>query len=170
MPHLISILVIFIFIPGIYHDAGSAIGLNEQACVYGTDEPIEGHGKGTITNIGETRKLFVGSGTNTLMGDVYIEMDFNLIYETQYNGSFVLGGTGISRASNGEEIHMTITGGSWYINFVPDPPETIFEISANLTGGTGKYKNAAGKFIATGTNIYVPSTPTTFDYKGTISY
>lgn len=156
------LILLFSFNTGIIHNACMALT--------GNDETIKGSGKGTITNIGETRKLFVGSGTNSIMGEVYIEIDYHLAYETQYSGGFVPGGTGFSRSSNGEEFYVAITGGSWYVNFVPDPPETIFEMKGKFTGGTGRFINATGQFVATGTNIYVPSTPTVFDFTGTINY
>lgn len=167
---LIFIMILVTITSGSYNNSGTGSGLQEINYSNKSDEPIKGSGKGTVTNIGTTRKIFLGTATSSLMGDVNFELDYNITYETQYSGKTDPGGRGVVRAVNGEEMHITVSTGAWYINFVPDPPEVVFEFIFDITGGTGRFKKATGKVVATGIQIYIPSTPTKFDYTGTISY
>jgi hypothetical protein len=109
------------------------------------------------------QQIISGVGHATHMGESSFVAN-NTVYITP-PPPFLAAGTAIFVADNGDEFYTSCTGTS-----TPGPNGTsTVVINHTITGGTGRFSDAAGTF--TGITIANPALPTgTISYQGTISY
>ena len=117
----------------------------------------------TLSGPPQLRQRITGIGHATHLGESSFVAN-NTVYITP-PPPFLAAGTTIFVAGNGDEFYTSFTGTS-----TPGPNGTsTVVINHTITGGTGRFSDAAGTF--TGNTIANPALPTgTITYDGTISY
>lgn len=135
----------------------------------GTDRPIALSQSGTTTVftappttgtlLAETTDIgwHLGKATTTL----------NATIAFTGPGAFVINGSSVTVAANGDQLFGTLTGAG--------TQGSPISASVTIDGGTGRFEGASGSLTGTIINVLVsPGVPTVFDttasFEGTISY
>jgi hypothetical protein len=91
---------------------------------------------------GESRRYLSGEGAATHLGRYTVELSF-----CARAGGVLSDGLGMFVAANGDLLQLTFAGTSSFV-----PPFTLnFTSFATFTGGTGRFADAGGQAVVTGT-------------------